>query len=349
MHQYFNMKYYLLIFLLINFKIAYTQSTFGPEFTFTNNELLRTKGSHGWNDPLANTLIEMFKEQLVSQHLDLSIELSKFPSFPDELLVKYKDGWWFKVTHDPKVLEVTTKPQNINEVFNNTKRIQTDIFDNFKAIGLTPDIINGGGHIHIGTYNEFRDNSLLFRNFIVDMINHSELFGGIFLFDKKNALTIPDAPLNVQKAIREVVESFDSTTTLRDLADSLNYIFNRYNIGRYSAINLDNIKSTGIYTIELRGIRPQSTAREYLLLVLLFQARIDYLKQFKTPIKYSPPNLNKMSLNQMSQRYADFVTETGLRFDVYKNQIRYDEDFTDVIKKTKPKDKTKPLCKYLLI
>jgi hypothetical protein len=39
--------------------------------------------------------------------------------FTPDFLITLRNGWWFKVTHDPGVIEVTTKPSTLAELNEN--------------------------------------------------------------------------------------------------------------------------------------------------------------------------------------------------------------------------------------
>lgn len=127
----------------------------------------------------------------------------------DYFRVEYKDGFYFDVTMDPACLEVIPKPMTISELRKNKERIQKDIFDMLKASGLEPHRAFGGGHIHLGAISAFGNDVKLFRNFLVDTANHTELASGALENDAENATPLYKLNKNQRKAFKKLIDRAD--------------------------------------------------------------------------------------------------------------------------------------------
>ncbi|MCB9094256.1 MAG: hypothetical protein H6621_04220 [Halobacteriovoraceae bacterium] len=125
--------------------------------------------------------------------LSIYHDISNYKRDPDDLyyfVLKGKkiiypnlDKWWFEITYDPVVIEIKSKPTT-NEFFKtHSKMIQKDIYKTLRLAGLFTRKIFGMGHINIGVEGLFDTDPLLFRNFIVDYVNHSELYTGVLYYD----------------------------------------------------------------------------------------------------------------------------------------------------------------------
>lgn len=273
-------------------------------------------------------------KRICKERNDCVVEKVEDPYGDDYVTTRYKityrDGWWWKITTDPSVVEIVTKPETKERFQELRERIQNDIFNAAKTIGLeAPKFgnISNGGHINIGAENTFQNDPMLFRNFVVDFMNHSELATGILLNDRYNAL-----PLNASEKKRErfaeVIRRFDrgEITTSYDLALEINN-----NVYDYHS-KPDGHKEDALFMIpmitnkkrsqrlEVRSVRAQRSADDFIKLITLFQARIDYLRTVEKPIKYvnRPPITD---VRESAMAFNKYLTESGLNWDDYASVI----------------------------
>lgn len=136
--------------------------------------------------------------------------------------IKYKDGHYFRLASDADVIEVMMSPQTLESYKSMNKRLQGDVFDQMSQLGWEAHRYEGAGHIHIGFDEVFRNDRLLFRNFVVDVINEYELGDGI-LGDNRTDGYGPTLAFEGQdkiKSFRETIAKFDADPKLnsQDLA-----------------------------------------------------------------------------------------------------------------------------------
>ncbi len=268
----------------------------------------------------------------------------------DYLTVTYKDGFFFEVTLDPYCLEVMLKPTTREDLLAHEKIIQSDLFDLMATLDLIPHRHEGGGHLHMGAESSFGQDVLLFRNWIVDQANHSELALGAMEKDRDNA----EALVNLSRAQREelarIIAEVDAKMikTPRKLATALyaRVFFEgkpatgaRIMAAKYWQVNalrmayldtwdtLDANERWKDYeawilydevekkarTIENRALRSQMNARELMDDVTLFEKRLVFLKSLNRPIPLSQDFIDGKlpSLQQATQQFYQFVVQSG--------------------------------------
>jgi len=298
---------------------------YGPEFTFTNGTLyaanlgkpgaITTEANSAARDRMAEAMIE-----LCGRRGDCAVAATKDKYGIKIWKVSYRDGWWFQISVDPSVVEIQAKPVTLSEFTKYRDRIQNDIFAVAESIDLKPDKASGGGHIHIGTQAAFEEDPKLFRNFLVDYTNHPELAFGILEEDMKNALPFAKLSEDQRASFAKLIEAFDQKpVSVESLARSIETKVYR-DVRKYNAINLRRTAKYGFArskTVELRAIRTQLSADEYLLHLRLIEPRLTYLKSLKDPV----PFLNSPIPTQTEEKVRAFhryVTESGLDWEEFK-------------------------------
>jgi len=326
--------------------------TFGPEFTFTNQTLIRNGDPKTRKCPeCANARDRMAR--IMSQICKTRGDCVVIPSRDDipslrRYRVQYKDGWYFDISVDPLVVEIQAKPNTRLELEFLQPRIEEDIFRVAELAGLYPHKDYGGGHIHIGSTSGFGDDALLFRNFLVDFTNHPDL--ALDILDKNIANAPPISSLSTKQkaAFKGVIAAFDrgEIKTIQQLARAIFYTVYidspilKEAPYKYQALNVTRIATNDFLpemrTLEIRPIRAQRSAKEYLDLVRLFEARLVYLKRLGKPVPYLEKEPSR-SLEEQVRTFYRYVTESGLSWDEYRKLLPSElQEFSYVVSGSKP-------------
>ncbi|MBF0360214.1 MAG: hypothetical protein HQK49_04345 [Oligoflexia bacterium] len=112
-----------------------------------------------------NKTKDKFNADISTMTFKLKNESKKFP----------KNGFTLSFTTDPSVIEIPTSPLTLSQM--NNKNIQTifsTLFTIAAELNILPDKNNeiGGGHIHIGVQESFKDKPWASMCFLADLYNH---------------------------------------------------------------------------------------------------------------------------------------------------------------------------------
>lgn len=244
--------------------------------------------------------------------------------------VTYKDGFYFDVSVDAGVLEVTAAPLVLGDWKKQRDRIQNHFFDPAAALGMTPAPDRGGGHIHMDG-KAFEADSRLLRNWIVDFHNHPEVAFGVLRHVKnKNGALWAHLSEQTQAALRGVIKRFDfdlkagnqwsSTRLAQAIYDEVQapaHQRGEVEQARYFALNFERyITEEGeSRTVEIRSVKPPSSMDEFLLQAGLVDRRIEYLKG-KTELIAFKPGVRNWDGNHPEEAVAQFdqyLTEMGAK------------------------------------
>lgn len=265
------------------------------------------------------------------------------------------NGWSFTLSSDPGVIEIQMLPMSV-EMFDRFKAdIQDAIFASASNIRFFPSRFTGGGHINMSC-QEFKKNPLLFRNFIVDLFNHNELFMGIFGYDTNNA--IPWYLKNRNDAFKEVIARFDSgryeedfNQFVTDLELAMNTTADRFikywdirppeaqmiepkkRSAKGHMVNLENIITEDRF--EIRAVRPQASMDVWVRQIRLFKERLEFLAKNKTAIPIEPlvrvaaidfegrkHHLNPpVRAEDALRAFYVYVTESGLKWQDHRDYL----------------------------
>lgn len=302
-----------------------SEYTFGAELTFTNSEILesqRALASGTINSAMSERYQDLLIDKILENCLDCSVEwkIDKYGLEYGRII--YPDGWYFNVTLDPAVVEVTAKPIPESKLQEYTKRLDQDLYANARELGLRPSRKTGGGHIHFGAEAFFEGNPEYFRDFMVDMYNHSELADGIFADDHYNSPPIKAHPKAQRDAFVKTIEAFDNNPEDSIIGLGLkiregSYDYQRANWGpteKYQAINIERMVVEGFEaseeTIEVRSIRPQQNGEQFALIANLFKKRMEYLKRQRDQgVSLKLNHDMGMTVEQKFQSFIRFITE----------------------------------------
>jgi hypothetical protein len=250
----------------------------------------------------------------------------KFPVY--KFRVQYNDGWYYDITLDPKTLEIVTGPITTKQVRASRERLREDIFDLAKKdlarYNLTIFSRWGSGHVHVGFASTFEKNPRLFRNWLVDLNNHPEVFSGGVGDDYPDAPTMNALGEDAQKEFAKVIQEFDEgkITTSQALAEAVErrvYPFQKKRFGyknlvKYHAINLTKVVDPKMpphaRTVELRGIRAHRDVDEMLRSVNLIQGHLDYLAKVDSPIQFVIQPARKKAADA-ARGFKEFVEKSG--------------------------------------
>lgn len=324
--------------------------TWGAELTLTNQKLIaadygpdrdETKSPENYAAQL--DLLAHIRRLCLAEKCLIASKTDKYGN--EAFTVNFPDGWWFRVTLDPGVIEIQTRETTLTELKNLEGRIQKFIFDAGASVGLQPHEAIGGGHIHIGDESTFGGDDRLFRNFLVDMINHPEAVIGIF-GDRTgiaNAFPFTSLPEILFGKLTALIEKFDAGKIQgrHALVEAINnkvYVAMpfpypktlRMEPMKNRAVNLmrmdlrfKDVIATIARTLELRGRRPQKNAKDFIAQVELLDARLHVLKVQSHNLAIEPPKgvpENKINADDVA-RFQRYVGESRLDFKDYKHYV----------------------------
>lgn len=263
------------------------------------------------------------------------------------------NGWWFEWHQEGTdencgaTMEIRMSPGSV-EFFRHFKDdMQDAIFASAANEGIYAPWYRGGGHINISA-TAF-DSDLLLRNFIVDMINHDELFMGILGYDTNNALPFQLIPPKAQQKVYKVIDEFDRGLFGRSqLLDQIQKVMRRekdpflpqwkklQDRGKHFAFNFIGMIQK-YEKLEIRGVRPQASMDVWVRQIDLLAHRLAYLDQIKQPISIQwkvpvqPINLDADGENHMLnppvdpqlalRAFYEYVTESGLKWQDHRDYL----------------------------
>ncbi len=310
-----------------------------PEISFTNSKIWRA-ARH--NDDTDNPTIRRAFESFVARarancetYKDCELIPYKDRYGNPAFRVKYQNGWEHSLTLDPNVIEIPTKPASLAEFIKIQPLLDRDLFAVAKELGMKGGdlVYDGGCHVNVGLQS-FSGDRLLFRNFLVDLVNHPELGRGIFYSNIENAPTLEDLELDQRKRFAELVAEFDRNEKMppEDLARKIISDVYYKNPAewdppsKYHSINLDSfllpLEKKDQWRLELRSQRSVENSEELLRILDLYESRLRYLatKREAIPLLLDVTR-KKFTLGSSSQGIRDFyayVTESGLEWKKYR-------------------------------
>lgn len=328
------MKFKIILFFYF-FKICSLWAwppTYGAEFTFTSDllDLDETAGTKVRNE-WAKKMKAICKERG-----DCTVKNAVNKSEVRTFIIEYSDGWWFQVSVDPGCIEVQTKPSTIEELKTLKNRIKKDIFSMAKSFEIFPHDVIGGGHLNIGATSAFENNPKLFRDFVVDFMNHPEIAeGALDVGDIINAPTLADNGEAALKNFDKVISDFDQgkIKSMEKLAVAIqDRVYEKVDVPneenpskiKYQALNMTTIADSDVTDefkrLEIRSVKAQKSIDEFILQCQLFEKRMQYLKTLRSagsPIKFSFPE-SIIGPKTGVPLFYRYVSESGLKWKDYK-------------------------------
>lgn len=329
-------KWLVIVSLLLFSLQSLADATFGAEFTFTNFRILNAQTSgHIVNNVESERHRDLMADRVRQKCKNCKTEIIKNAYGVDTVKVTYSDGFYFIIATDPSVVEIQTKPLRNHEIKKILNRIQTDIFDSAKEVGMAPQARVGGGHIHFGFQSAIEGDLFLMRNLIVDFANNSEIAMGVLSNSIYNSRPIALLPEGSIEAFKKIIDDVDhkKIRSARVLAERINKeVYNWHPLGwvpteKYQALNLMRIASKtwdiNEKTFEVRSLEAQKSAAEFELLTRLFQGRIDYIKHLNKAIELKIPDTKTSNL-QMFENVSKYVTESGIDYKEFESVMNFD-------------------------
>lgn len=310
---------------------------FGIELTFTSEELEKA-GSRAGSHVINSEASEKMQRKLVKEitksctHCTLNWEADKYGV--EVARITYPDGQYIHVTLDPSVIEITGSPIAYSNLSHASKRFEEDLYQSARNLGLAPSRNTGGGHIHIGLDEFFENDPYLFRDFLVDVYNNPELGSGLLANDHYNSPPIQALPKASQKEFKQIIQEFDEVpTSIYELSRQISErVYSRNVSGwkpveKYQGVNLTRIINDDIpaaqKTVEIRSLRPQQSADQFVLLAKLFKKRRDFLKVLRG--RGPPPEIEDVSYltskKKQFQKFVRYLEDTDLNPERYLNLL----------------------------
>lgn len=250
--------------------------------------------------------------------------------------IEYKDGWWFKVSYDPNCVEITFKPSSIEEMRKQAARINDQIFETGKQVGLDVTKPNNS-HFNMGVNSAFNGDAKLFLRYFTDYANHPDLGMGSLGRDPYNAPPLAILGEDQRAALNLIVEKVNSgkLTTVNEVASEIqNKVYTRSyyapwgGADHYQAVGLKYVNRTDLNTkdapMEIRAVWIQDSAEQFIKVSELMEGRINYLKRSSDPILYIASDKKAFSQKEMLTRFAIYVEEAGLNYEDFKKLLPKD-------------------------
>jgi hypothetical protein len=303
---------------------AQTPSTliFGPEWTFTNEQFLQVPGYTDRIRYVFDDLETSFQSNCKSSG-KCKVERE------ERRLIKitFTNGFQVHVTADEGVLELQSSPVSLSKWRQIKDEVQSSIFQTMSAEGFHPHEREGAGHVNVGL-KFFENNPLLLRNFIVDFYNHNGMSVALnSLVDNSMTAKTLDQYNGYEKKqfIKKLqkldsVDNFTVNDVLKNLGEPLYAKFialGLRDIGFHTHMPIDLYPTS---RLEIRTLRPQSSMDDYIRVLEIFEARIQYLSHLKTKIKLGDVKPIHDGYEALGQ-FADYLEESGLDFRKYKSLL----------------------------
>lgn len=296
--------------------------TFGPEFEFTHPEMEKSSdlAAEGrWADRLA----QVVERKCAAYECRIQWHRGKYDT--PEARVVFPDGYWFNISLDPHVVEIQAKPLTLAELKEKTNLMNELIFASAREIGIAPTP-RRAGHFNIGLMSAFGGDPDEFLKFFIDYARHAELASGIL---RENYRTAP--PLAVlepaqHEALNRILQERrkGKLTTLKAVLERIVRSVYTENLAPMSdepashnqAINLDAAMTHEFpkkdKQLEIRAVRAQRNAEDFILLAELFSARIRHLRTQPLPERFDAPHIQDAAWVDKVEAFRRYIAETGL-------------------------------------
>jgi hypothetical protein len=302
----------------------------GPEWTFYNRDFVFSETADGSSILYHMDEIGALTEYMRALRKDRSGEFKIIEKTQGSITVQHSahPNISFYVTFDTRVFEVTANPLSRKDFETFKDWFQKHLFDKMADISFLPHQQIGGGHLNLDHRRAFNGNNLLFAAFVADLIDHDELYNGV-LGDREPLWA--QSPADLEPVFREqMFSSILNDYKLDPPVSATSFSADGYTVGYFTEKRAfirympPTSESTTLGPrLELRFIRPQKSTSEYLALIKLFEARIRYLHEndIRPRPEFKQPTL---SSHYKVRRFHQYVTETGLDFEEYRNLLPKD-------------------------
>ncbi len=297
-------------------------TTFGPEFEFTNAEIAAStdlSAESAWADRLTDRIAE----KCPRLRCEIKRHRGKFGA--QENRVVFEDGYWFNISIDPKCVEIQARPQTLEQLKAGAERLNEALFASAREIGLETSP-KRAGHFNIGILSAFGADTDHFLKFFVDYATHAELASGILRENWRTAPPLaalsPEQHASLDKiladrrrgkltTVKAAIERIVRTVYTANLAPS-----STESPSHNQAINLDAATEHAFprqdRQMEIRAVRSQASAEEFILLAELFSARIRHLKSQPLPERFVATPISEASWPEKIESFRRYVAESGI-------------------------------------
>lgn len=320
--------------------------TYGAEFEFSHPDFLHsssdekgfTKGhlEHQAKVRLTSILVQ----QCLKIGCDVRATAGKWPYSPD-FLVEFHDGWWFKISHDPGVIEIMTKPATLEELRAQQERMDRMLFRTARDMGLKPSLPVDGpmaGHFNFGAKSAFGNDAELFLRFFLDFANRPWLALGGLGHDILNAPPLAFLSDRAHGELRAIILEFEvekaegKTPSLQDIAERvLLRVYRRSFLpevrmdgNHYQAFSIKRamrLNRSDDVPFEIRSVDAQESMKDFIMLAELIEARLRFLKKQKDPLEFIVNRQPSYTRQELYKLFKEYVEETGLSFAKYRQLL----------------------------
>ena len=226
----------------------------------------------------------------------------------------------------------------------NKKFFSKHVFELFTSLGYPPHEREGAGHLNIGIHY-FKNKIFLFRNFIVDFLNHTGLQDSLNsqsaneefakpLWKIINKTELEDEVIFRVKPFREVINTVDQILTSVANALKFDTVFQllmnesvlnareKLNAITLHSINQEQVEFFSTDRLEIRTIRPQKNFDSWLLVIEMFENRIKFLEKnySHSLIPLNKPRKMVDGYESLGQ-FVDYIEATGAKWSKFKSLL----------------------------
>ncbi len=236
----------------------------------------------------------------------------------------------FRFKVDQGGLEIVSTPFRLRELDKEYGRIYSEILAVLKKEGWFVTGIGGEGHVHIDLKSMFgvgdeRYDLSRFRNFLVDWVNHSELYWGALHYDPKTLGALPHF-LNEEEffQFQKFVEQIDIRIKIQGsivshtmFESAVSELHERTD----DSFTKGNALALRSETIEIRSLRPKESVEEMKRVYRLLESRLNYIARLgSTPLPlYS--GVAPINRKEAIDRFYLYVAESGETWEEMKNLL----------------------------
>ncbi len=306
---------------------------FGPEWTFTNDQMVEsgreiTVLHNAQNpDPEARKRADLADFQLRNQILDKWIAAIRknCPSCQIEVSegnaeslrkarVIYGEGRWIEIAKDPWVFEVTGSPFTTDDLLQNSQVMENILWKSALEASLKPHWRVGGGHRHIEDSTFFKGDLRTYVNFFTFIANNPEMFMGPLGFDFTNSPPLALLADEQKQAFVQVLHDVEKgqITTIPDFKKAIKervytgtffYTVNQQlRPWKHHAVNMAHEVTT-----EIRSFRPQADLASEMAIDTILLAIRNYAGKHQGLIPYVQKNYRNqvdVSMDRGMQTYT---------------------------------------------
>lgn len=305
--------------------------TYGAEFELTHPSLVSRWEAGGKAEAEQAKQIYIENIRRICDLRGCKVEAVPGKWLTSDFRVTMPDGWWFKVSHDPGCVEITTKPSALSELRRQAPVINSVVFESGMASGFHVENFRNA-HFNFGALASFSGHTEAFLRFFVDLHNRPDIIlGGLGFEDLGNSPPLSIHEQSQRDALKKIIDDFyaGKFASIGQLAESITKrVYTKSHIKEwgapfhYQAVGLKYVTESNLRSqdrpIELRAIRGQRSAEDFIMVAELIEARIKYMKSLKGPIFYNNTDRKLFSPIEFRTRFYIFVSESGLDFERYR-------------------------------